>query len=533
MAKICSFLTILATLVMLFVLLGYSSYGDNSVVKVIYVSTFGNDANDGLSPSTPVRTLVKAFRVANTVDKAINIVVKVSAGLYIPGNGLGNVNIGLVISRPNIVLSGGWDKDFTSVIGKSELNGNNNLYHILMVVDVTNVKLENLVIRGGNAGIRTTEVRKPYDSGGGIYVSNVSYLVIESNVVISNNSAFYGGGLFLDNSTNNTISCSVFGNSANYYGGGVYLESSTGNTINGDVYGNSANYYGGGLYLRSSSNNTISGKVYGNSSVDGGGVFLDTSPNNTINGSVYNNSATNNGGKDKNIIRLKLSSFAFLKEKIDIKRLPSSKSDWGKLDPNTSMLLRLLDMDSTASIYEYGTKSAFMISFGNSNLNLSLYPLNRGIERSYSQDLLTYKVFEYNKISNYLIMNQIISLKKVPADSDFLSVNPVRYTTNIPMSNLVESYYYSGISKLESDIVEELLLSKVKSDFATNRTNNISGYLYFPVPPLIYEKDNMFFVDISLCILYSGIPSSVTNNRLMRKLEGLIQEIKDKSLDQK
>jgi parallel beta-helix repeat protein len=264
----------------------------SSSIVYIYVSRSGNDANDGLSPSKPVRTLVRAMEVANNIDSASNVLIKVGSGVYTNGDGLSN-NVGFVINRPNLIISGGWDSSFSSVEGKSELDGNGSLYHVVMIRNVTNVKLENLVIRGGNANGSSY----PDSIGGGIYVSNVSYLVIENNVVISNNSAQYGGGLYLYNSTYNTISGSVYSNSANDRGGGLYLDNSTSNTISGSVYDNSANYYGGGLYLWYSSNNTISGSVYGNSAnYYGGGLYLDNSSNNTISGSVYGNSAGFDGG---------------------------------------------------------------------------------------------------------------------------------------------------------------------------------------------------------------------------------------------
>jgi hypothetical protein len=109
------------------------------VVKAIYVSTSGNDVNDGLLPSTPVRTLVRAIEIANTIDSTTNVLIKVGSGLYTPGSGLSNANVGLVINRPNVIISGGWNSDFTSVIDKSEFDGNNTLYHIIKIENVTNV----------------------------------------------------------------------------------------------------------------------------------------------------------------------------------------------------------------------------------------------------------------------------------------------------------------------------------------------------------------------------------------------------------
>ena len=234
----------------------------------------------------------------------------------------------------------------------------------------------------------------------------------------------------------------------------------------------------------------------------------------------------------RNIIKLKLSSIAFLKEKIDINNLPLSKRDWAKLNSNTLNLLESLDIDSFSLIYEYGKKSSFIVFFNTSNTNLSIYSFNRKIKINYKLDSLSYKIFEYNKISNYLIMNQIISLEKTPADTNFIFIDPVRYKTNISLSNLIENYN-SRIDRLKDKIIEKLLLNKIASDFDINYINNISGYLYFPAPPLIYEEDNKIFVDISLCILYSEVLSSITNNILMHKADELMRRIEEKNLDHK
>ena len=75
MVRVVSFLSVLAVLAVLFVLfscsLSPSPSSDSSPSSSssplssspIYVSTSGSDANDGLSPSKPVRTLVKAVEI--------------------------------------------------------------------------------------------------------------------------------------------------------------------------------------------------------------------------------------------------------------------------------------------------------------------------------------------------------------------------------------------------------------------------------------------------------------------------------------
>jgi hypothetical protein len=106
-----------------------------------------------------------------------------------------------------------------------------------MITNVTNVRLENLVIRGGNANVA------PNDSGGGIYISSVSYLVIESSVVISNNSAIDGGGLYLNISDYFTNTGWITNNTTGtiYGGGGVYRIGSYANSYFGNVSGNTPN----------------------------------------------------------------------------------------------------------------------------------------------------------------------------------------------------------------------------------------------------------------------------------------------------
>jgi hypothetical protein len=264
----------------------------SSSIVYIYVSRNGNDANDGLSPSTPVKNLVRAIEVANNIDSASNVLIKVGSGVYTNGDGL-STNVGLVVNRPNLIISGGWDSSFSSVVSNSVLDGNNILYHVVMIRDVTNVRLENLVIRGGNANGNNSDDK----IGGGIYVSNVSYLVIESSVVIKNNSANdSGGGVYLYYSTNTTISGSVYGNSATNWGGGVFLWYSPNTTISGSICGNSANS-GGGVYLYNSPNTTISGSICGNSANNsGGGVYLDNSDYFTNTGWITNNTAVYAGG---------------------------------------------------------------------------------------------------------------------------------------------------------------------------------------------------------------------------------------------
>ena len=325
---VLAFVVLLSSCQVFFLAGVYEELQDKYGIVYIYVSRNGNDANDGLSVSTPVRSLPRAMDIASGIEDNKRVEVRVEVGIYSNGDGLESTNvpnIGFVIIRPNITISGGWDSNFlTNFDSKNNrpnvsiFDGNNSLFHIIEISGVTNVVLRNIQIMRGNANGSS----EPVDRGGGIYVKNVSYLVIENNVIVSDNSATNGGGLFLWGLTNSTISCdilsnratwggginlqnssyntisgNVYGNNANQYGGGMSLGCSTYTTISGSVYNNSATNNGGGLYLYGSQNNTISGNVYGNYTyTNGGGLYLDNSTNTTISGSVYGNNANQYGG---------------------------------------------------------------------------------------------------------------------------------------------------------------------------------------------------------------------------------------------
>ncbi len=214
-----------------------------SLERSVYVSIDGDDGNSGLDPGNPVRSINRGIQIA--LDNNISL-IKVSTGVYTPGNGLENGFNGVKlinIYRDRFIIEGGYGRDFSSVIGYSELDGNGSLYHIIFISNSVNVGIRNFVIRGGNANGSSF----PDDVGGGVLVI-VSSGITLTNVVILNNSAAYGGGIFFAGSENNTLSGSVLNNSANNNGGGIFLWSSHANVIQGEVSYNYANY-GGGIYL--------------------------------------------------------------------------------------------------------------------------------------------------------------------------------------------------------------------------------------------------------------------------------------------
>jgi parallel beta-helix repeat protein len=143
--------------------------------------------------------------------------------------------------------------------------------------------------------------------GPGEYGSGI-YLYGRSNVTIKNtNIKNFSGGVWLSESSNNSISGNNIINNANY---GVILESSSNNSISGNTV--TSNYFG--IMSSESSNNSISGNKITNSPL--AGIWLDPSSNNNCisgnnitdnffgirlisssNNTVYHNNLFNNTGQ--------------------------------------------------------------------------------------------------------------------------------------------------------------------------------------------------------------------------------------------
>lgn len=298
---------------------GNGNGGGTVCTNPIFVSTSGNDANDGSSSAKAILTIQTAIDLAKA-NNCINVYV--TAGTYVQGAGLLNSHTnnnyaGVNIQNiDNMNLLGGWNSDFSSQTGYSTLDGANGASsnkHIIWVQDSTNFTINGFVIINGNANTGNW----PLNCGGGVFFTNVQFSLLTNCIVSNNTATICGGGVFLWYSDYNTISGNILYNTADY-GGGIYLGGDNG-TIYGFVYNNIASA-GGGIYLNGvnntisgsfynntatngggvkvgGDNNTISGSVYNNIvSQYGGGVFLDGGNYNTISGSVYNNTATNGGG---------------------------------------------------------------------------------------------------------------------------------------------------------------------------------------------------------------------------------------------
>lgn len=196
-----------------------------------YVAPNGSDSNDCLSASTPCATIGRAIYLAvpgGTVYAAI--------GTY--------TDVGEEIARINkdISLSGGWNSTFTSLVGRSTVDGQ-HARHGIVIWEGDTASIDRFTIQNG------WTPRFHNYLGGGIN-NNGGNLTLTNSQVISNTAgdASYGkgGGIYSRLGTLTIISSTIANNYARSIGGGVYISSGTVVIRDSTIVGNSIGRHGSG-----------------------------------------------------------------------------------------------------------------------------------------------------------------------------------------------------------------------------------------------------------------------------------------------
>lgn len=304
------------TLSLTMLLLAISINGLSQTV-VRYVSTRGDDFNDGRTAATPYKSLGKATYELLTQGLPANFnefVIRIEGaingvgGIFRPTDGVsGDVLTNSFIFTPpagkKITVSGGWNF-FTNtndpVAFPTRLSGDLGALHVAVAYtpNITDkVSLEGLIFENGSAT--------------GDEFSYVQQVAYPGFLQYSNG---YGGGLVIKNtgnSPNMQIEKCIFRNNASKYGGGLYAEGSF--TVKNSVfYSNSSGQYsgdpstgsGGAIYTIGSDSfptfNIINCIIKNNSGSLVGGIYVrdDVATTNIVNCTITDNAAsfTFNGG---------------------------------------------------------------------------------------------------------------------------------------------------------------------------------------------------------------------------------------------
>lgn len=229
----------------------------------LYISDAGNDANDGLTPESPLRSFEYALR--KITSDSVNNTLWVLPGHY----HLTESESSTPIYLKNDV------KIKATVPGEAILDGDSTC-RVFFGYYKNNFMLYGLTIQNGYMENALGAIWADQICGGGLY--NVySSGIINSCIFISNYSKYFGGGIYLDGNYNINISyCNFIQNTAESGGGGILSSNnSTGPLyINNCLFqGNHSGESGGGLAYSGNQINIKNTEFIENTSVASGAGF--------------------------------------------------------------------------------------------------------------------------------------------------------------------------------------------------------------------------------------------------------------------
>ena len=258
-----------------------------SAVTGIYLDqTHGNDANDGLTKDTAVRTLEKANELANA-------------------NGTRDIFLASVYQ---VTGTENWDLG-GKTIHRYKLGG----YMIELKDASASLTLKDVVIDGAEYSVaaenaaETDSIIKAASGGDILFKPKPASFEMNGGKITGNKALDYGGGVLTFPQQGEKITININKNgeiSENQVtkGSGGAIAAFFGvtelNVNGGTLTKNSAKNYGGGVFLYDATNVTISGgTISENKASQGGGVYLwPTSAANQTGGSIENNVANAGGG---------------------------------------------------------------------------------------------------------------------------------------------------------------------------------------------------------------------------------------------
>jgi hypothetical protein len=298
-----------------------------------YVSTSGNDANDGSSWATAFRNLTTALAAGRNSSSA-SVIINVASGTYKPSEGVPNSNdrdatfkfyradFPASNSGKSLKIYGGFDastgirtakNNNTILSGDIGVEGDNtdNAYHVAVVAGIGSVAdsvvVDGFTIRDGNANgdglyIVNQNLGIIRYAGGGVSVTgNDNDKIAFRNCIFSSNAANItgglGGGLSFDDSGILLDACIFENNSAGDFGGGAIRGEGSGQgTIINSIFLNNSGEQGSALFINgvamSITNSTFTGNSGGSGCISVSSVTTISLANNIIygNSTAFNSS---------------------------------------------------------------------------------------------------------------------------------------------------------------------------------------------------------------------------------------------------
>jgi predicted outer membrane repeat protein len=242
----------------------------------LYVSPEGDNANSGLSPDDPLKSI--HFATSIIAEDSLNIYnIHLANGIYSPST---NEEFFPIYIPEYVGLLG---EDMDGTILDAEETG-----RVVAFMFSNEVTISNMTVKGGS-----------YEEGfgGGMFFSHSSPTI--SNVKVIECYARYGGGIFMEESSPVFSNISVMDNSSYYGGGGICCYSNSHPVIDSsNIWSNTATTYGGGMYCSANSSPTLTrlSFKYNNAST-GAGMYCSNNSNPALDQvTIVNNVAEHSGG---------------------------------------------------------------------------------------------------------------------------------------------------------------------------------------------------------------------------------------------
>jgi len=261
-----------------FLILVAGSLASGSAVADVYrVGDTNRDACD-------YETLQSAIDAATANGSGLETILIANTGSY--------TNVAAVVGDKSLLIEGGFDSCFSALPDvPADLSGNGGdpVISIEPPSLNTQVTLRGLRIHGGGF------LGKFGSSGGGVYVTNNTFVTIEETTIENNNAAFGGGLYLLRNLGPATVQLNagvqIKDNHAAIGGGGVYVNGGEMKIVADrvNIDGNISDDYGGGIALDNgiatvgnpaqvdARHDVTGASVSGNSAAsNGGGIYVST-----------------------------------------------------------------------------------------------------------------------------------------------------------------------------------------------------------------------------------------------------------------
>jgi hypothetical protein len=202
--------------------------------SVVYVSTFGDDGNSGLSWQAPKRSVQAGINAAASLPGIANPQVWVASGTYYE----------LTYICSSIGVYGGFAGNETTLASR-DWNANETILDGFSSSPVVSISgrgiLDGFTVQdAGTSG-------SPTSYGGGIYATGSPSI---RHNYIQDNSALFGAGIYCDSCTGTAmvIDNIIVDNSAGVSGGGVFANGGSPIIANNTLVGNADSSTGGGIF---------------------------------------------------------------------------------------------------------------------------------------------------------------------------------------------------------------------------------------------------------------------------------------------